>query len=43
MDFGLTIHVVLAARCACTLATFDEAVLEAFPEVARRPRDLVGR
>ncbi len=38
-----TLFVELAARSACPLATFDKAVLRAFPEVARRPRDLVGR
>jgi len=38
-----TLFVELAARSGCPLATFDKAVLKAFPEVARRPRDLAGR
>jgi len=33
---------IAAARSACPLVTFDTAVLKAFPEIARRPRDLVG-
>ena len=37
-----TLFVELAARSACALLTFDTAVLKAFPEIARRPRDLVG-
>ena len=37
-----TLFVELAARSGCPLATFDAAVLPAFPEVARRPRDLQG-
>jgi predicted nucleic acid-binding protein len=35
-----TLFVELAARLACPLVTFDKAVLRAFPEIARRPRDL---
>ena len=35
-----TLFVELAARSGCPLATFDAAVLKAFPEIARRPRDL---
>jgi predicted nucleic acid-binding protein len=38
-----TLFVELAARSACPLLTFDKAVLTAFPDIARRPRDLVGR
>lgn len=38
-----TLFVELAARSACPLLTFDKAVLKAFPDIARRPRDLVGR
>jgi predicted nucleic acid-binding protein len=38
-----TLFVELAARAACPLVTFDNAVLKAFPDVARRPRDLVRR
>ncbi len=38
-----TLFVELAARSACPLLTFDKAVLKAFPNIARRPRDLVGR
>jgi predicted nucleic acid-binding protein len=38
-----TLFVELAARTACPLVTFDKAVLKAFPEIARRPRELVGR
>jgi predicted nucleic acid-binding protein len=36
-----TLFVELAARTACPLVTFDRAVLRAFPDVARRPRDLM--
>jgi predicted nucleic acid-binding protein len=35
-----TLFVELAARAACPLVTFDKAVLRAFPDLARRPRDL---
>lgn len=35
-----TLFVELAVRTGCPLATFDKAVLRAFPDVARRPRDL---
>ena len=35
-----TLFVELAARVGCPLVTFDKAVLRAFPEMARRPRDL---
>jgi predicted nucleic acid-binding protein len=35
-----TLFVELAARTASPLVTFDKAVLRAFPDVARRPRDL---
>ena len=38
-----TLFVGLAARSACPLLTFDKTVLKAFPGIARRPRDLVGR
>ena len=35
-----TLFVELAARSRCPLLTFDKAVLRAFPDVARRPRDV---
>ena len=35
-----TLFVELAARSGCPLITFDKAVLRAFPELARKPRDL---
>jgi predicted nucleic acid-binding protein len=35
-----TLFVELAVRAGCPLVTFDKAVLRAFPDVARRPRDL---
>ena len=35
-----TLFVELAARLACPLLTFDKAVRRAFPQIARRPRDL---
>ena len=35
-----TLFVELAERETLLLATFDEAVLRAFPEIARRPRSL---
>jgi predicted nucleic acid-binding protein len=35
-----TLFVELASRSGCPLVTFDKAVLSAFPEIARRPRDL---
>jgi predicted nucleic acid-binding protein len=35
-----TLFVELAARADCALVTFDKAVLRAFPDIARRPRDL---
>jgi len=35
-----TLFVELAARTGCPLVTFDKDVLRAFPDVARRPRDL---
>ena len=35
-----TLFVELAARTATPLVTFDKAVLRAFPDLARRPRDL---
>jgi predicted nucleic acid-binding protein len=38
-----TLFVELAARSACPLLTFDKGVLKAFPDIARRPRDLVRR
>lgn len=47
MDSGVsaydTLFVELAVRSTCPLLTFDKAVLKAFPEVASRPRDVVGR
>lgn len=38
-----TLFVELAVRSACPLLTFDKAVLKAFPDIASRPRDVVGR
>ena len=38
-----TLFVELAARSSCPLVTFDKALLKAFPDIACRPRDLVGR
>ena len=35
-----TLFVELAARTNCPMATFDKAVLKAFPDIAVRPRDL---
>jgi predicted nucleic acid-binding protein len=35
-----TLFVELAARAGCPLVTFDKAILRAFPDIARRPRDL---
>ena len=35
-----TLFVELAVRNGCPLVTFDKAFLRAFPDVARRPRDL---
>ncbi len=35
-----TLFVELAVRTQCPLATFDKAILKAFPDVAIRPRDL---
>ena len=35
-----TLFVELASRAECPLVTFDKAVLRAFPDIARRPRDL---
>ena len=35
-----TLFVELAARTTTPLLTFDKAVLRAFPDLARRPRDL---
>jgi predicted nucleic acid-binding protein len=35
-----TLFVELAARIGSPLVTFDKAVLRAFPDLARRPRDL---
>jgi predicted nucleic acid-binding protein len=47
IDSGLaaydTLFVELAARTACPLATFDKAVLKAFPDLACRPRELLRR
>jgi predicted nucleic acid-binding protein len=36
-----TLFVELAARSDCPLLTFDAALVRAFPDVARRPRDLL--
>lgn len=36
-----TLFVELALRSGCPLVTFDKAVLRAFPDVAKRPRDLL--
>lgn len=38
-----TLFVELAVRRSCRLATFDKAVLKAFPDIAIRPRDLPPR
>lgn len=38
-----TLFVELAVRSACPLLTFDKALLKAFPDIASRPRDVVGR
>ena len=35
-----TLFVELAVRIACPLLTFDKSVLRAFPDIARRPREL---
>jgi predicted nucleic acid-binding protein len=35
-----TLFVELASRISAPLVTFDKAVLRAFPDIARRPRDL---
>ena len=35
-----TLFVELAARIGAPLVTFDKALLRAFPDIARRPRDL---
>jgi predicted nucleic acid-binding protein len=35
-----TLFVELASRISTPLVTFDRAVLRAFPDIARRPRDL---
>jgi predicted nucleic acid-binding protein len=47
IESGVSVHdtlfVELAARSGCPLLTFDKAVLKAFPDMARRPRDLAGR
>jgi predicted nucleic acid-binding protein len=37
-----TLFVELARREACPLATFDRAVLKAFPDIAARPNALVS-
>jgi predicted nucleic acid-binding protein len=37
-----TVFVELARREACPLATFDRAILKAFPDIAARPRTLVS-
>jgi predicted nucleic acid-binding protein len=36
-----TLFVELAARESVPLATFDNGILTKFPEIAKRPRDLV--
>jgi predicted nucleic acid-binding protein len=36
-----TLFVELADREGVALATFDDKVLKAYPEIARRPRDLL--
>jgi predicted nucleic acid-binding protein len=35
-----TLFVELAARAACPLVTFDKTILRAFPDIAKRPREL---
>jgi len=37
-----TLFVELAVRAGCPLATFDKAVLKAFPDIANRPGALTG-
>jgi predicted nucleic acid-binding protein len=37
-----TLFVELAVRTACPLVTFDKALLRAFPDISRRPRDLMS-
>ena len=37
-----TLFVELAVRERCPLATFDKALLKAFPEIARRPAAISG-
>lgn len=37
-----TLFVELAARTGCPLLTFDKAVIDAFPTLAIRPRDLLN-
>ena len=37
-----TLFVELAARTGCPLLTFDKAVIDAFPNLAIRPRDLLN-
>jgi predicted nucleic acid-binding protein len=47
LESGMSVYdmlfIELAVRAACPLVTFDKAVLKGFPDIARRPRDLVGR
>lgn len=37
-----TLFIELAARTGCPLLTFDKAVIDAFPTLAIRPRDLLN-
>ena len=37
-----TLFVEFAARSSCPLRTFDKALLKAYPDIARRPRDFIG-
>ena len=38
-----TLFVELAVRAKCPLATFDKAVLKAFPDIAMRPYEFAAR
>ena len=37
-----TLFIELAARSSCPLLTFDEALLKAYPDIAHRPRAVIG-
>ncbi|MBM3523408.1 MAG: type II toxin-antitoxin system VapC family toxin [Alphaproteobacteria bacterium] len=42
VSFYDTLFVELAARTNCPLLTFDDALLKAFPAIAKRPKAIVG-